>query len=103
MPGFELHDSVIQLTQNRTTQCHHRGLEANSSPSLRTSVRGAVVTAVGNDRESSNHLSMPVDNGVAALRMSIDPNPRYSTGRPIFETAATWKFDLTSRRWMISP
>ena len=49
-------------------------VETNPSPSLKTSVRGAVVTAVGiNDRESFCLLSMPVDNGVAALRMSIGP------------------------------
>ena len=102
MPGFELHDTVIQLTQYRPTQCHHRGLETTPSPSLRASVRGAVVAAVGKDKKCTSRLSMPVDNGAAALCKSIDPSPRYSTGRPILETAATWNCDLTSRRRMIS-
>jgi hypothetical protein len=78
-------------------------VESNPSPFPQTLVRGAVVTAVGKDRESSCLLSLPADNGVAAHRMSIDPKSEVSTVRPIFDTAATWKFDLASRRWMISP
>ena len=77
-------------------------VESNPSPFPQTLVRGAVVTAVGKDRDSTSRLSMPVDNGAAALCKSIDPSPRYSTGRPILETAATWNCDLTSRRRMIS-
>jgi hypothetical protein len=60
-------------------------VETNPSSSLKTSVRGAVVTAVGsNDREGFCLLPMPVDNGVAALRMSIGPKSEEFHGEANF-------------------